>query len=175
MRGGESPHMEGPFSRPQETESRGWLPLAIGAGVIIVVLAVVFLLSRNAPRPTGPAPEDAYVSNIRVTDVHLSEAKNFVGSGVIYIEGNIANVGVKKVTGANVEAVFRNSLGEVVQRETQPLTLLQEMPGYTDSVTLAKNPLTPNMKHEFRLTFEHISADWNQGFPELRFVKIDTE
>jgi hypothetical protein len=42
-------------------------------------------------------------------------------------------------------------------------------------VSLAQHPLTANMQAEFRLTFEHISADWNQGVPELRFVHITTQ
>ena len=28
---------------------------------------------------------------------------------------------------------------------------------------------------DFRLSFEHISADWDQGFPELRFAKITAQ
>ena len=28
---------------------------------------------------------------------------------------------------------------------------------------------------EFRLAIEHVSADWNQGIPELRIVKVDAK
>ena len=165
--------MGSPFATPHVEESRKWLPLAIGAGVIIVVLALVFVLSRNSNQNTGPVPEDPYASNLKIMDVHLSRAENFAGGNVTYIQGQIANTGSRSVTGATVEVVFRNTLGEVVDRQSQTLTLIQERPGYVDSVSLAQHPLTPNMQHEFRLTFEHISADWNQGLPELRFTKIN--
>jgi len=149
--------------------------MAIAAGVIVLGLVIALVLSRTQPKPTGPVPEDPYASNIKVMDVHASQAQNFAGGSVYYLEGEIANTGSKSVTGATVEAVFRNALGEVVDRQSQPLTILQQRPGYTDSVSLAQHPLTANMQDQFRLTFEHISADWNQGVPELRFIHIETQ
>lgn len=163
-----------PFSTPHVEERRSWAPLAIAAGVIVLGLVIALVLSRTQPKPTGPVPEDPYASNLKVMDVHASQARNFAGGSVYYLEGEIANTGSKSVTGATVEAVFRNALGEVVDRQSQPLTILQQRPGYTDSVSLAQHPLTANMQDQFRLTFEHISADWNQGVPELRFIHIDT-
>ena len=50
-----------------------------------------------------------------------------------------------------------------------------EPPSRADAISLSQQPLTPNMQKEFRLTFEHISADWNQGLPELRFTRIVTQ
>jgi len=164
-----------PFSTPQVEERRSWMPIAIGAAVIAIGLIVAFVLSRTQPQQTGPVPEDPYASNLKVMDVRASQAQNFAGGSVYYLEGQIANMGAKTITAATVEAVFRNSLGEVVDRQTQPLTIIEQRPGYNDSVTLAQHPLTPNMQDQFRLTFEHISADWNQGVPELRFVRISTQ
>jgi Protein of unknown function (DUF2393) len=167
--------MGSPFSTPQIEESRSrWIPLAVGAGVILVVLAAIFVFSRNQPQNTGPAPEDPYASNLRIMNLNLSQAENFVGGNVTYIHGQIANMGDKTMTGATVEVVFRNMMGQVVDRQTQPLMLVTQMPNYVDSTTLDKHPLTPNTQKEFRLTFEHISADWNQGLPEMRFIKINT-
>lgn len=164
-----------PFSTPQVEERRSLKPLAIGAAVIVIGLVAVFILSRTQPKQTGPAPEDPYSANLKVMDVRASEAKNFAGVSVYYMEGQIANMGSKSITGATVEAVFRNALGQIVDRQTQSLTIIEQRPGYNDSVSLSQHPLTPNMQDEFRLTFEHISADWNQGVPELRFTHIDTQ
>ncbi len=164
-----------PFSTPQVEERRSWTPVAIGAAVIVVGLIVALILSRTQPKPTGPAPEDPYSANLKVTDMKASEAKNFAGVSVYYLEGKIANSGPKTVSSATVESVFRNSLGEVVDRQTQPLMIIEQRPGYNDAVPLAHHPLTPNMQSEFRLTFEHISADWNQGVPEIRFIRLVTQ
>jgi hypothetical protein len=164
-----------PTFTPHVEERRSWMPLAIGAAVVIVVLIAAFALSRSQPQATGPAPEDPYSSNLKVINVQASQAQNFAGGNVYYLEGQIANMGSKTITGATVEAVFRNSLGEVVDRQTQPLTIIEQRPGYNDSVSLTQHPLTPNMQDQFRLTFEHISADWNQGVPELRFTRVNTQ
>jgi hypothetical protein len=165
--------MGSPFSTPKVEESRGPLiPALVAAGVIATIVLVIVLATRRHPQNTGPLPEDPYASNLKIMDVHLSKAENFAGGSVTYIEGQIANMGSRTITGATVEAVFRNSLGEVVDRQVQPLMLTQERPGYSDAVSLKQHPLDPNAQHEFRLTFEHISADWNQGLPELRFIQI---
>lgn len=161
-----------PFSTPQIEERRSWAPIAIAATVIVVGVVVALILSRTQPKPTGPAPEDPYSANLKVTDMKASEAKNFAGVSVYYLEGKIANNGPKTVTSATVEAVFRNALGEVVDRQTQPLMIIEQRPGYDDAIPVAQHPLTPNMQTDFRLTFEHISADWNQGVPEVRFIHI---
>jgi hypothetical protein len=164
-----------PFSTPQLQEKRNWTTLGIAAGVIVLGLLAALIISRSQPQQTGPAPEDPYSANLKVMDVRASQAQNFAGGSVYYLEGQIANMGSKSITGATVEAVFRNTLGQVVDRQSQSLTILQERPGYTDSISLREHPLTPNMQDRFRLTFEHISADWNQGVPELRFIKINTQ
>ena len=164
-----------PFTTPQAEERRNWMPLAIGAGVIMLIAIIVLILYRTQPQPTGPVPEDPYSANLKVMDIHASEAKNFAGVSVYYLEGQIANMGAKSISGATVEAVFRNSLGQVVDRQAQPLTIIVKRPGYDDSVNLSQHPLTPNMQDQFRLTFDHISADWNQGVPELRFIKVSAD
>jgi len=165
--------MQDPFSQPVEPEGHGeWIPVAIGAGVILLILAGVFFLSRHRNENAGPQPEAPYSSNLQISGLAMSQAQNFVGAQVTYLEGRIANTGSRTVDGITVEAVFRNSLGEVVGSETQPLMVLQERPGYNDALTLKQHPLQPNENQPFRLTFEHISADWNQGLPELRIMDV---
>ncbi len=164
----------GVFS-PQVEEGRRWLPLAIAAAVIAVVVAAILILGRPAPQPAAPAI-DPYAESLRVSELKLSAAANFVGASVNYLDGKITNLGGKTVSGATVEVIFRNSLGEVVQRETMPLMLYHTgIQGIPDVAPLSAAPLTPNQTRDFRLIFEHISADWNRGYPELRFARIKTQ
>jgi hypothetical protein len=165
----------GVFSPQVEEEGRKWLPLAIAAVIIMVALAAILIFGRPAKQPAAAAI-DAYAEYLLISDLKLSTAANFVGVSVTYLDGKITNVGSKTVTGATVEAIFRNSMGQVVQRETQPLMLYHTgLAGIPDVAPLSAAPLMPNQTRDFRLTFERISADWGQGFPELRFVKITTQ
>ena len=165
----------GVFSQPQvEAEGRRWLPRAVGAVIVVAVVAAILILGRPAKQPPA-ATIDPYGENLRISELKLSAETNFVGASVSYLDGKITNVGDKTATGVTVEVIFRNSLGEVVQRETLPLMLYHTgLAGFPDVAPLTAAPLMANQTRDFRLTFEHISADWDQGFPELRFVKITT-
>jgi hypothetical protein len=157
---------------PQETEPR-WRPIVIAGVMIVVVGALIWMLARNAQTTnTQQSAPDPYATNLKVSDMRLSTAQNFVGGTVTYVEGKLTNTGDKTVTAADAITVFRNSLGEVVDRPVQPVRVAAAPLGHPDFVALSTAPLAPGAGREFRLTFEHISADWNQGLPEVRFTKI---
>lgn len=164
------------FSQPHiEPERRAWVPVVIGAAVLVLVLIGVLVFGRPAP-PPAQAATDPYAENLQIGDLKLSQAENFAGGTISYLDGKIANVGKLAVTGATVEVTFRNSLGQVVQQTPQSLMIKNAgMAGFEDLSSLSKAPLTPNTTRDFRLTFEHISADWNHGYPELRFTHIKTQ
>lgn len=164
------------FTTPNvEPERRGWVPLAIGASVVVVAIAAILFFGRATAPPPPPAIAP-YAEFLQIGDLKLSAAENFVGGSVSYLDGKIANVGKEAVTGITVEAVFRNAMGEVVQKESVPLMLNHTgLAGFPDVAPLSAVPLTPNTTRDFRLTFEHISADWNQGYPELKFTQVATK
>lgn len=164
-----------PSPNPQEQEKRRWVPVALGAAIVVLVILLLVVFGRN-PQPTQrEQPQPPYASNLRISDLKLSAAENFVGATVSYLDGKITNAGDQTVTGCRVEAIFRNSMGEVVQKETQPLMVLHTRPGYgyQDLMPLSAAPLLPNQVQDFRLTFEHISADWDHGYPELKVVTLN--
>lgn len=165
----------GGFSQYGQTEPEAsrWRPLIIAAVVIVIVVAIAWLLSRSTKPPAKPSLP-TYAQNLQTGDLALSTAQNFVGANVTYIQGRLANSGDKTVTDAAVETVFRNNLGEIVDRQTQALRVAASPLGNPDWVPLSRAPLLPGKSVQFRLVFEHISADWNMGYPELRFVQIAT-
>jgi hypothetical protein len=148
----------------------------IAVAAIAVVIGIVYALSRS-PGGSRGASQGAplYAANLQVQDLRLSTAENFVGGRVTYLEGKMANNGDKSVTGAQLETVFRNTLGEVVDRQEQPVRVEAAPLGHQDWVSLNVSPLGPGRVASFRLTFEHISADWNQGYPELKFTSVQTK
>ena len=131
----------GALYQPAPQEERNWRPIIVGFVVIAVVIGVVWALYRKSSSGPRPPGFDPYVSNLQLSDLHLSKATNFVGGEVTYVEGKISNLGAQTVVGTQVEIVFRNSLGEIVQKETQPLRVAQVQlgqPDYVASVRLSR-------------------------------------
>ena len=156
-----------PSSRERETN---WTAIAIGVGLVIVVVVAIAFLSRGAPKG-GTAPHP-YVSNLKISNLKMSAAENFVGASVTYLDGTVTNTGDKTVTHATVRVTFKNSMGQVVGDETVPLHVLQTGGPYPDVADLSASPLAPGQSKPFRLTFEHISSDWNHEYPELQVMDV---
>ncbi|MBV9437791.1 MAG: hypothetical protein JOZ44_17155 [Acidobacteria bacterium] len=74
-----------------------------------------------------------------------------------------------------LQILFRDSLGQVVQKETQRLQLITTRGPYIHSAPLSpSSPLKPGQTREFRLTFEHVSSDWNTQLPEISVLRTST-
>ena len=145
-------------------------PVLIGVLLVVVVVGIIALVSRETPKgAAGPHP---YASNVKLSDLKMSAAENFVGASVTYIDGTVTNAGDKTMTHAMVHVIFRNSLGEVAQAEDVPLRVLQTGGPYLDAVDLSSSPLAPGQSKPFRLTFEHVTTDWNQAYPELQVTDV---
>ncbi len=71
-----------------------------------------------------------------------------------------------------VNVTFKDSLGQVVQAEDVALRILQTSGPYPEAVDLAVAPLAPSQSKPFRLIFEHVTADWNHEYPELRVTDV---
>jgi hypothetical protein len=106
-----------------------------------------------------------------VQQARLSQADNFVGATVTYIDLTVKNNGGRTVVGGVVQAVFRDTLGQAVQTETLPLRALipHALGGENEAADLAQAPLGPGQTRILRLTVEHISSEWNQAQPDLEF------
>jgi len=148
-------------------------PILFGVVLVVVVVGVIALLTRGGPK--SAAARHPYAANLKLSDLKMSAAENFVGGSVTYIDGTVTNTGDKTVTHAIVHVAFKNSLGEVAQAEDVPLHVLQTGGPYPDAVDLGLSPLTPMQGEPFRLTFEHISSDWNQAYPDLQVTDVSVK
>ncbi|MDR3763268.1 MAG: hypothetical protein P4M01_04160 [Acidobacteriota bacterium] len=154
---------------PSQKEPRNWTPLIIGFALVLVVIAAVVILGRSRPeKADGPDP---YSSMLVVEQAKLSQADNFVGATVTYIDLTVRNQGQRTVTGGLVRAIFRDTLGQAVQTETLPLRALipHSLGGDPEAADLTLAPLAPGQTRVLRLTIEHVSSEWNQAQPDLEF------
>jgi hypothetical protein len=158
------------FSPAQEPESRNWTPIIIGAVVVAVIVAAVVLFSRMGSREANP--DDPYLAKLQLSNLHMATAKNFAGTSVTYIEGTLTNSGDRKVTGARVLVVFKNSLGEITQKEPLPVTVLIPNSPYVDYGTIERAPLAAGQSRDFRLTLEYITPDWDGQIPQLKVTSV---
>lgn len=145
--------------------------MVIGGVLVAAVVAAFIIFGRSAPAPS-PNQVDPYAARLQISNLHMATAENFAGGSVTYILGSIANTGDKKVTGARVQVLFKNSLGETAQKETLPVMALLPNTPYVDYGTLDRAPLTPGQTRDFRLTLEHVSADWDGQVPAVRVVAV---
>ncbi len=102
----------------------------------------------------------------------MSAAENFVGATVSYVDGTVTNSGDKTVTHIVVEVVFKDDLGQLVQREDIPMQVLKTSGPYPEAVDFSVSPLGPGQSKTFRLTFESISAQWNRQYPEIQVTDV---
>jgi enamine deaminase RidA (YjgF/YER057c/UK114 family) len=157
-----------PLSNPQEESNLR--PILIGVVLVVIIVGAVVLFSHETPKtPAAPHP---YVASVKLSNLKMSAAENFVGASVTYIDGTVSNDGDQTVIHATVHVTFKNSLDQIAQAEDLPLRVLQTTGPYPDAVDLTISPLAPRQSKQFRLTFEHVSADWNQAYPDVQVTDV---
>jgi hypothetical protein len=156
----------------QESRVRNWTPFVVGLVAVVVVVGVFIMLAHR----TGKTAQQVnpYVSKLQVSDAKVSAAENYVGGTVTYLDATITNTGDQSLVGADMNLVFKNTMGEIVQKETLPLHVLVEnqMGGYPDLVDMSRSPIAPGHGKTVRMTLEHISADWDQAPPTMQLVNL---
>ncbi len=159
-----------------ETRERNWLPLAIAAGVVVVIAVAVVLLLEHGRKPAAVTPvsaaPDPYAASLPISGLVMSESGNLAGGKVTYVDGHIANKGNHTVTGITVQVLFRDAAKEVTQNETQPLKLIRTRDPYVDLEPVSAAPLQPGDEHDFRLIFDAVSPDWDGAYPEIRIIGV---
>ena len=159
-----------------ETRERNWLPLAIAAGVVVVIAMALVLLLEHGRKPAAVTPvsaaPDPYAASLPLSGLVISESGNLAGGKVTYVDGHIANHGNRTVTGITVQVLFRDPAREVTQNETQPLKLIRIRDPYVDLEPVSAAPLEPGDEHDFRLIFDAVSPDWDGAYPDIRIIGV---
>jgi Protein of unknown function (DUF2393) len=160
-----------------KAEPTSWLPWAIAGAAILIGLGLLIAFGgrrSSAPLATGPglAPPDPYAADLAIGDLRMSEASNFAGGKVTYLDGKITNRGDRTLTNITVQVAFRNDLKQIAQKETLPLSLIRTREPYVDTQLMSASPLKPGEEREFRLIFDSVAPDWNQQYPEVRVVQV---
>ncbi len=161
----------------EQTSERNWLPVAIAAGVVVVIAAIVIFTLQHGRKPAAVTPisaaPDPYAASLPISGLVMSESSNLAGGKVTYVDGVIANTGNRTVRGITVQVLFRTFAKEVTQNETHPLQWIRTRDPYVDLEPVSAAPVAPGASHEFRLIFDGVSPDWDGAYPEIRVLHVD--
>src|ERR1700679_1720122 len=149
------------------TAERRRFPIAFLAGAIVMALLFggFYLLTRilgshgpaAAVKLPFAAPEQAYAERIHFTDLHMSRSTNMIKQEFTYVTGTVSNDGVQSIRAMEVTVEFRDSLNQVILRDSQFVIAPSGDPA-----------LNAGLSREFQLTLEHVPAEWNQEYPSIR-------
>jgi hypothetical protein len=155
-----------------ETQERNWTPFIIGLVAVLVVVGIIAVVTRSKNQSTTEV--NPYADKLKISDARVSQAENYVGGTVTYLDATVTNTGDKQLAGADMYLVFKNTMDQIVQKETLPVHVIVPNPlaGYPDLLDLSRSPIGPGQSKVVRMTLEHISADWNQAAPEMQLVNL---
>ena len=139
-----------------------WKAIGIGGGATALLLGLLLLGSRCSNRPPGH-PDAAYAAQLQFDGVAMSAAATMMAGEVTYLDATLHNNGNRAVAALTIELIFSDSLGQTVQRERETV-----IPGRS-------GPLAAHASRAVRLGFDHISAQWNQGPPQIKIVSVGVE
>jgi len=150
-----------------------WGPILVGIVAVVLVVGLFALFFRPQPKPVNAL--HPYAAKVRLANPTMSAAENFVGASVTYVDGTVMNAGDKTLVHVVVHVTFKNSLGETSQVEDIPLHVLQTSGPYPEAVDLSVSPLPPGQSKPFRLTFEHVTDDWDHNYPQLQVTDVSVK
>lgn len=128
---------------------------------LIVVAAVVGVIvwitrpSHSLSRAPMTAEEGEYLTQIKVTDAHMSAATNFLGHTEYYLDAKLTNTGTKTVRELELQLTFQDPFGDMVLRATE------------EPVTMNAPPLRPGETIPLHFVFDQLPDGWNQGPPVI--------
>lgn len=156
---------------PRNDRGASTLVIILIVSIVLAVLVAVFVLqqhraasrpgSSEVTRPVLSVEQKEYLGSLTFADLRMSAAVNFLGSTVTYLDGNVTNTGAKRVRRLDVELNFVDTMNQVVLRET------------AHPLAGRAAPLQPGETHAFRVSFDHMPADWNQTPPYVKPVYVE--
>jgi len=166
--------MAKPFENPepQQAPSSGSPLLSFFGAVVIIALLIGAwsLFTSNSQNRSTPArsaalramtpAEQAYISNIAISDIALSRAENFLHQEVTILNAQISNRGSQPVLAVYLQVQFDDSLGQIALRESRPV--LGSPPV----------PLAPGQSRTIEISFDHVPASWNLQQPTVRVANL---
>jgi hypothetical protein len=156
-----------------DPEQRKPLPLNILLGALVIVaIALSFWIAFKSPQgsssralqsavsvPMSPAAQ-AYAKSIRIENIAVSRAENFIRQEVTILNADAVNNGQQSVAGLTVTVEFVDDLNQIVLRETRSV------------LGSPAAELRPGQRCTFSISFDRVPPSWNLQQPSVQVVSL---
>src|SRR5262245_25136342 len=136
-------------------------------GTTSAILLNLLLISScgktsNLSETASLAQAEAYKSQLALSHIGLAKGENYLGHEVFYVEGVVRNGGSRTVQRVELLFLFKDSLDQVVLKETRKAVDYKGSKG-----------LEPEKSTNFQVAFERLPRDWNYVVPDVQISRID--
>ncbi len=166
--------MDEPLHNPEQPEkvvNHSRLTLAFAVLVLLAMGASLWFLLKSPPAPkletvqvmVTPKMNDSekeYAKNLRVENIVLSRAENFLHQEVTILNADIVNGGAQAIVALQLTVEFSDDMNQVVLREARSVL------GAPPAV------LAPGERRSFEISFDHVPASWNMQQPAVRVANL---
>jgi hypothetical protein len=165
----EEPQIQIPNPARSEGGGFSFALILAGAAVVVIVAAIYFSPGRQSPPGAAPqqvhfafgAAEQAYASSLRVENIALSRAENFIHQEVTTLTADLVNAGSRSLRGVEITITFSDEMNQIALRESRAV------------VAPPNPPLAAGERRQFEIAFEHIPTSWNMQQPIVRITGLE--
>jgi hypothetical protein len=145
--------------------------LVLAAIVVFVIAASLWFLFKPTPAPqpgtlqlvVTPRMSDSerdYAKNLRVENIAMSRAENFLHQEVTVLNAQVVNAGPQAIAALELSVEFSDEMNQVVLREAR---------GVLGTPPAA---LVPGERRSFEISFDHVPASWNMQLPAVSVTTL---
>jgi|SRR4029077_4830299 len=160
-------------STEQQQQPAGHLrvTLVLAAIVVFVIAASLWFLFKPTPAPqpgtvqlvVTPRMSDSekdYAKNLRVENIAMSRAENFLHQEVTVLNAEVVNAGPQAIAALELSVEFSDEMNQVVLREAR---------GVLGTPPAA---LVPGERRSFEISFDHVPPSWNMQLPAVSVTTL---
>ena len=160
-------------STEQQQQPAGHLrvTLVLAAIVVFVIAASLWFLFKPTPAPqpgtvqlvVTPRMSDSekdYAKNLRVENIAMSRAENFLHQEVTVLNAEVVNAGPQAIATLELSVEFSDEMNQVVLREAR---------GVLGTPPAA---LVPGERRSFEISFDHVPPSWNMQLPAVSVTTL---
>jgi hypothetical protein len=145
--------------------------LVLAAIVVFVIAASLWFLFKPTPAPqpgtvqlvVTPRMSDSekdYVKNLRVENIAMSRAENFLHQEVTVLNAEVVNAGPQAIADLELSVEFSDEMNQVVLREAR---------GVLGTPPAA---LVAGERRSFEISFDHVPPSWNMQLPAVSVTNL---